>query len=289
MNAYTVETTSKNVLTLHFPTVKAGWSQWLMLSSDHHLDNPYCDRQLLKRHLDKAVERNALCFFFGDVFCAMQGKFDKRSSMDDIRPEDVGEDYLDRIVDHAAQFYMPYRENIALVSKGNHETSIRKRHGTDLISSLVKLLNYQQEKSVYEGWYGGWVRMLFTANKTHRMSKKLKYHHGAGGGGPVTRGVIQTNRQAVYQPDADIVVNGHTHDAWTVPIARERLSDQGKIKRDVMHFIRTPSYKDEYADDAIGFHTEKWGAPKPLGCVWVRLEFDTSGKKINVSVTPEVE
>jgi UDP-2,3-diacylglucosamine pyrophosphatase LpxH len=287
LNNYTVAETAKNVLTLKFTDISAGWFQDLMFSSDHHLDNPYCNRSLLKNHLDTAKENNALAFFFGDVFCAMQGKFDKRSSMDDIRPEDVGENYLDRIVDHAAEFYEPYRDNIKLITKGNHETSIRKHHGTDLISSLVKLLNYKQEKSVYEGWYGGWVRLMFEINGTVRTSKNIKYHHGAGGGGPVTRGVIQTNRQAVYQPDANIVVNGHTHDAWIVPIARERLTQAGKIKKDVAYYLRTPSYKDEYADDSIGFHTEKWGAPKPLGCVWVRLEYDS---KINdIKITPRLD
>ena len=255
----------------------------MLLSADRHHDNPACDRNLEKRHLDEALARGALILDFGDLFCAMQGKYDPRSSMDEIRREDVGEDYLDRIVTHAARDYAPYAENWLLLGKGNHETNIRRRHGTDLLSNLAHRLNADHGGSVHLGGYGGWVRFMFVTNKTRRMSYKLKYHHGAGGGGPVTRGVIQTNRQAVYLPDADIVVNGHTHDSWYVPIARERLSDGGKIYQDLSHYVRVPGYKDEYADGAGGFHVERWGAPKPIGAAWLRFFYDD--KKINCEVT----
>jgi hypothetical protein len=106
---------------------------------------------------------------------------------------------------------------------------------------------------------------------------RIKYHHGAGGGGPVTRGTIQTNRQAVYLPDAEICVNGHTHDSWILPIARERLSERGKVSRDLIWFVRTPGYKDEYADGSKGYHVERWAPPKPLGACWVRLFYRDGG------------
>ena len=128
---------------------------------------------------------------------------------------------------------------------------------------------------------------MFHIHKTVRKSRKLKYHHGSGGGGPVTKGVIQTNRQAVYLPDADIVVNGHTHDAWYVPIARERLSDKGVVYRDLLHFVRTPGYKDEYGDGSGGYAIETWKPPKPLGAVWLRF-FLASGGDIDIEVIPAV-
>jgi len=265
---YTTEAKG-NVLTVRFTGVSAGWEQWILLSSDRHHDNIHCQRNLEKEHLDQALERGALILDFGDLFCAMQGKYDPRSNMDDIRPEDVGADYLDRIVKHAAEDYGPYAANWLLCGKGNHETSILKRHGVDLTSNLVHRLNTDYGGRVHVGGYGGWVRFLFGDGKRVRAAKNLKYHHGAGGGGPVTRGVIQTNRQAVYLPDADIVVNGHTHDSFWVPIARERLSTRGVVGRDITHYIRTPSYKDEYGDGSGGWHVERWGPPKPIGAIWM--------------------
>ena len=263
-----------NVLTVRFKGISSGWEQWFLLSADRHHDNIYCDRKLEKRHLEEAKERNAYVMDFGDLFCAMQGKYDPRKSMDDIRPEDVGADYLDRIVRHAAEDYAPYAKNILLIGKGNHESAILKHNSTCLISQLTYQLNQEFGGDIKIGGYGGWVRFLFVVNKTKRKSINLKYHHGAGGGGPVTRGVIQSNRQAVYLPDADIVVNGHTHDSWVLPIARERLNEKGNVKRDLLWFVRTPGYKDEYGDGSEGYHIEKWGAPKPVGATWLRLYYD---------------
>lgn len=51
-----------------------------LLISDIHFDNPHCDRALLKRHLDKALDIGATIMIFGDLFCAMQGKYDPRGS-----------------------------------------------------------------------------------------------------------------------------------------------------------------------------------------------------------------
>ena len=119
---------------------------------------------------------------------------------------------------------------------------------------------------------------------TQRLSKNLKYFHGAGGGGPVTRGVIQTNRQAVYLPDADIVVNGHTHDAWYMPIQRERISDQGIIYQDIQHHIRTTSYKDEYKDGKGGWHVETWRPPKPIGAAWLRFYYESVDSRGTIKV-----
>lgn len=277
MNSYSVQQDAANVLTVHFDKISAGWEQWVLLSSDRHHDNVYCNRTLEKEHLELAKERNALIADFGDLFCAMQGKFDPRSSMDDIRAEDVGQDYLDRIVKHAAQFYGPYAENFLVIGDGNHESNIRKRHGTDLISNLIHRMNSEHKGKIHMGYYGGWIRFLFNVNKTMRVSKNLKYHHGAGGGGPVTKGTIQTNRQAVYLPDADIVVNGHTHDGWVLPLARERLTQGGKVKKDLVWFARTPGYKDEYADGSKGFHIEQWREPKPQGAIWLKFYYKNAG------------
>lgn len=282
---HTTKKIGRNVLVVNFSEPKAGDECWVMLSADRHHDNPHCRRDIEKRHLDKAVERQAFIIDCGDLFCAMQGKFDPRSAMDDIRKEDVRTDYLDRIVTHAAQDYAPYAKNILLLGHGNHETNILKRHGVDLTSNLVHRLNAEHGGQVHTGFYGGWVQFVF--NKRGLIN--LKYHHGAGGGGPVTKGTIQTNRQAVYLPDADIVVNGHTHDGWVLPLARERLSIRGVVQRDLLWFARTPGYKDEYADGSSGFHNEQWRPPKPLGCVWVHLWYNGGSHAMNIELIPEME
>jgi hypothetical protein len=243
---------------------------------------------LEKQHLDKAIERKALILDAGDLFCAMQGKYDPRASKDQLREEDKGDNYLDLITAHAGRDYVPYAANWLLLGKGNHETNILSRHGHDLTSKLAQLLN-QAGGHVHVGGYGGWVRFQFSDGKRNRGSLNIKYFHGSGGGGPVTRGVIQTNRQAVYLPDADVVWNGHVHDSYWVPIARERLTNRGIVGRDLVHFIRTPGYKDEYGDGTSGWHIERGGPPKPIGALWMILRADRKGfnKDMRVEITFE--
>jgi hypothetical protein len=272
-----IQTTSKgSVIKVQFDDVASGWEQWVMLTSDRHHDNPRCRRDLELDHLEKAKERNAIIIDAGDMFCAMQGKYDPRRSMDDVRPEDVGADYLDRIVIHAAEFYGPYAEHFLVIGQGNHETAVLNHNGTSLTSNLVHRLNSDYGGSIHIGKYGGWVRFAFRINKTKHYSSRLRYHHGYGGGAPVTRGAIQTNRQAVYQPDANIILNGHDHNGWIIPIARARLSDGDIPYKDILYFLRTPGYKDEYGDGSEGFRVEKGGDPKPQGCIWLRFTADQS-------------
>jgi hypothetical protein len=247
---------------------------WYLLSSDGHWDNPDCDREMMKRHLKECKERGAIWFHFGDFFCAMQGKYDKRSDKTKVRPEHQTGKYLDSLVDTAAEWLMPYRDVIGVIGQGNHETAIQGRHETNLIERLVERLNPAGcENRVYMGGYGGWLRFHFQRQSGPEVQGiNLKYFHGHGGGGPVTKGVIQSQRQAVMFPDADIVVSGHVHEQYTMAYGRERLGQNGKIVLEDQWHIRTPTYKDEYKDGYGGWHIETGKGPKPIGAYWLKVE-----------------
>lgn len=267
---FTVDAPHRNVLNVRF-SVAAGWEQWILLRSDAHHDHPRCNQTLEKKHLEQAKERNALILDAGDTFCAMQGKFDKRADKSAIRPEHQDGDYLDALVRTAADFYRPYAKQWLVFGQGNHETKILKNHETDLIERLVERLK-KDNPALQAGGYGGWVKFHFIEKCGRpRPAKTLYYYHGTGGGGPVTRGVIQTNRLAVFTPDADFVLTGHTHDEWTVPIRRQRLSIHGTPFQDEQLHVRTPGYKDAWDDGAGGWEVEKMLGPKPIGAAWLRF------------------
>ena len=274
------------VITVRIDDMKAGDDVWVLLRSDAHHDSPYCDRKLEKYHLEIAKERNALILDNGDTFDAMQGKFDPRRSYGDIRPEDKVETYYNSIVDHAAEDYAPYADNWIMFGKGNHETAVANKANLCLLSMLTKELNQQDGANVHVGGYTGYVRFMFQYNKTKGKTFNLKYHHGSGGSAPVTRGVIQTNRQSVFLPDADIVWNGHNHQAYTLPIPRERLSRSGKISQDNLWHIRTPGYKNDWLRGE-GWAVERNSGPTPMGAVW--LKFFIRNDKIKMQVIPEIE
>lgn len=293
---FTVERSAsqpKHVLTLKMD-VKTGWEQWFLLSSDRHHDNTHADHALELRHLNRAKERGAGVLDFGDLFCAMQGKYDKRASKDALPEELRTGDYLDKIVKYNADFYRPFRDNIVLIQAGNHETAIQKHHETNLTERLVERLNAadkaagEDEGDIVCGGFSGWVRFQFLIHKTKKHTLWLYRHHGYGGGGAVTKGVIQTNRMAVYLPDATFVVTGHTHDQWILPLRRTRITQQGDPYQDTQWHIRCGGYKDEHSP-GDGYHIEKGREPKPLGAVWLRFFLepgDSNEGKVSFELTP---
>ena len=250
----------------------------LYLTSDLHIDSVYCNRDALMSDLEEAKKRNAMIFMLGDIFDAMQGRFDPRRSLDELRPEYRRNDYYDYVVKDVANLLKPYAQNIMLIAPGNHETAVLKNASISLIDRLTYAMNLEYQGHVLQGGYGGWVRInLHDGNNGRRTSIKMKYFHGAGGDAPVTRGVIQTNRQQVYIKDADIIVNGHNHNAYYVPIVSETLSNSGKVVFQTTHHIRTPGYKQEFGDGTQGWAVEKGFPPKPIGGAFAQYTVEKNG------------
>jgi hypothetical protein len=282
-----LEEISRNVHFINHRFHSTSENFWVLLTSDRHHDNPHCNQDLEKKHLDEAKERNAVILDYGDLFCAMQGKFDRRASKDDIRPEHQHGNYLDRLVATATDFYAPYADNFAVMGPGNHETAMLKHHETNLTERLVERLNMATGSEIKTGGYSGWVKFKFWYGKESlaehdvtaegsgmqksMASVNLWYHHGYGGDAPVTKGTIQTGRQSVYVPDAHIVCTGHTHNEWIFPITRIRIKDSGLIYHDEQLHLKTPGYKEEYEDGYGGWHIERGGPPKPNGAMWLRF------------------
>ncbi len=268
---------ARNIHVIPVTLERVGDEQWFLLQSDIHWDNPHCDWDLLKYHVEQARERDAGILDAGDFFCAMQGKYDKRANKDDLRPEHQTAKYLDALVDTAVEWWKPYKDLLAVRGKGNHETGVLKNHETDLVERFVERMRAEGAGSIALGGYSGWIVFNVCHNQTRHLPIKLNYHHGYGGGGPVTRGVIQTNRQAVYLADADIVWSGHTHDEWVVPVARIKLNaDCDRVDHTEQVHLRTPGYKNEYGDGYGGFVIEKGHSPKPIGAAWLRIWYDNA-------------
>jgi len=263
-----------NVITVELEESK-DFIQPIYLISDVHFDSITCDREALKNHLDKAVSENALIVLGGDWFDAMQGKFDPRRNLDELRPEYRREDYFDVVVEDSAKFLQPYAKNVIAITQGNHELAVRRNSNTDLVDRLVFHLRLCGSPAVTGAWKG-WIRIRTLCNG-HSGNVKLFYAHGTSGtNAPVTRGVIATNRQAVYEPDADIIWNGHTHTAYIVPIVRERLSMKGQVYRDIGWFVRTPGYKRDWERDN-SYAAQGGFGPQPIGCARVVLRATQNG------------
>jgi hypothetical protein len=244
----------------------------VLLISDIHWDNPHCNRELLKKHLDQALAINANILFNGDTFCLMQGAYDPRKSKNDIRPEHNKTNYLDAVVNDAIDWFSPYAHLIKVVGYGNHETNILKRAETDVIDRFVFGLNSKNNTSVEVGGYGGWIVYQFQRGLNAGMAAyKIKYMHGFGGGGPVTRGVIQFNRMSTFVEGADMIWMGHVHEDHELTYTIESLNTQNRVKLKDILMVRTPTYKEEYQGGKGGWHVERGAAPKALGGRWLEM------------------
>ena len=262
-------------------SLAAGREAWLLWMSDEHWDHPKCRLDILKRHHEEALERGALIVKVGDTFCAMQGKGDPRGDKGSVRPEHQKGNYLDALVETATNWYTPYAGNIGVIGLGNHETSIWKHHETCLIDRLCSRLQ-DRGGIARKGGYGGWIRCMFKSNGTRHQSFRTFYNHGWGGGGPVTKGVIDFNRMHEHGV-ADAYVSGHVHYKNVIPNERAVLNESSVVEVRKYYDVRCGTYKDEWEDGYAGFHVEKGRGPRPLGGWWQR--FYTQGDKVKCEWT----
>jgi Icc-related predicted phosphoesterase len=242
----------------------------IALLSDIHWDNPKCDREKLKRHLDYCKEQEIPIFINGDFFCLMMGKWDPRRSKKDIRPEHNVNNYLDAVIEDAVDWWSPYANLLTVIGYGNHETAIIKNLETDPLQRFVDLLNYKNKTSVYTGGYGGWLVIKKQLEGNTFMTKNLKYHHGLGLGGIVTRGAINLTRALEIYENMDIFVMGHIHENSSRNDVRDTVQyNTGKhcheLVQKQIHLAICGVYKEEYEDGFGGWHVERGAPVKPTG------------------------
>ena len=241
----------------------------VLLAGDAHWDNPDSDGELLKTHLSEAVERGSPIILGGDFFCAMQGKYDKRSDKRKLKPEHASGNYLDRLVETAAEWLKPFAANVILIHRGNHETAIQKNHETDLTDRLCAELRRQGAPTI-AGGYTGFVQFFLSQGGGNRGSLDLYYHHGHGGGGPVTKGTIDFARYGMFAL-CDAIWSQHVHQATYGESQKIYVNHAGAIEQKTVLEIRSPSYKDEHGKGEGGFQTEKGVGPRPRGGYWLSV------------------
>lgn len=242
----------------------------LALLSDLHWDNPKCDRKMLKDHLDYCKQNDIPIFINGDFFCLMQGKYDPRRNKKDMLPEHNKANYIDAVIEDAVDYWSPYAHLLTVIGYGNHETAIIKNLETDPLQRFVDLLNYTNKTNVYTGGYGGWLLLKCAIWENTYLSKNLKYFHGSGGGGIVTKGAINLTRALEMYENMDVFIMGHIHENASRNDVRETMEyNSGKrtheYKHKQIHLAITGSYKEEYQDGAFGWHVERGAPVKPVG------------------------
>lgn len=253
----------------------------LMVISDVHWDSKDCDRKLLKKHLNSALEQDAAIIIIGDFFDLMEGRNDMRRS-NTARAEHYAPNYLQKVVMDAAEWLQPYAKNIAMISNGNHETSVAKHTQVQPLTWLCYELR-KQGSQVIEGDYQGFfvVRAVYEyEGKNTYFPYKIFYHHGLWGG-IISKGTQSVMRFGAVVPDADMIVTGHTHDQWMMLHTRYKLNKAYDVTLEDQIHLKLGTYKNEFKT-GNGFAVEKIGLPKPVGGWMVDFNIERNDVKNNV-------
>ncbi len=276
---------SPELLEIRIPYSRADPHEFL-LASDIHLDNPHCDRELLRKHLKHVQGRGGHALFFGDILCLMQGKKDRRGSKGSIRPEHLGSNYFDLVFSECAEWLKPFAQTILMMSDGNHETAIINHNEIDPLGNMTRLMRDRYRSPVEHMRYQGWLWFTFYRPGKTRGERirrvALFFHHGAWGG-IITKGTMGGGRYASIAPDADLVVNGHNHERTIVAHPCYRLTAAGRQRIAQRWHVQTGTYKEEFADGA-GWAVERIVMPKSLGGVFLRLKPTHEG--VDVALEP---
>jgi UDP-2,3-diacylglucosamine pyrophosphatase LpxH len=199
--------------------------------SDLHLDSPYTDLKKVKALLEDAKQKGYKVIIIGDLLDVMGGKYDKRTIKGDLRPEHNVDNYINKVCEDAADFLSPYLDTIALITAGNHEKEIDKRMECYLLEFIDLYIHKKTGRSI--NWtkdYAGYIR-LHGKRKNSRESipTTIFYCHGKDGNAVMTFGVLNVKRNA-SMIDADILISGHVHKNFSVPLNRLYLSNKGVVK-----------------------------------------------------------
>lgn len=233
----------------------------LAFLSDIHIDSNYCNTKKLKDVLDRCAEENIDVFIFGDLFDAMQGKNDPRNAKQLLKKDYLRDDYINAIVEDAAEFLKPYQQNIRLIGYGNHETSLIKHHEVD----IIKLLQEKMERSFDLGGYEGFIQFSI-GNDNFRYRFVVFYTHGNSGQAPITMGILQHKRYQIWLDSVDMIISGHNHNHWvyTQPVCY--LDQKGTIRvRNTWHLKLGTFLNRKWG---MGFEAEK-GIPPSIEGGWM--------------------
>ena len=219
---------------------KAGQVIKLALFSDIHFDSPDCDRETLKKHLDYCLKDGRYILINGDFFDMIILGDRKRATPHHITNTD---NQLNVKLNEAYEFLKPYQNNILFFGRGNHEESIMKYNGLDVLEMLTTMLNMGSEHKILYGNYTNFLRFTFKEKNRNEYNYDIYAHHGCGGSAPATKGMLDFGALA-KGINADLIWLGHKHNSlidYSAPVMH--IDRNGDVILKNRQCIETPSYQ----------------------------------------------
>lgn len=212
----------------------------LGLFADIHKDSPDFDRESFEAHANYCLADKRYMLFNGDLFDAILLKDQKRAVPHLVERVD---NQLNVKLEEMAHFLSPYKDLILFIGRGNHEESILKYNGIDLIQMLVLMLNADSNHKIQYGNYANFLRFSWAKGTKSVAHYDIFAHHGAGGSAPQTKGMLDFAALS-KGVNADLIWLGHKHNAivdYSAPIMY--IDNNGKVVLKNRQLIETPSYQ----------------------------------------------
>lgn len=268
-------------------TIKANVPLKLALFSDIHGDSPEFDKPSFEEHAHYCLNDQRYMLFGGDIFDAII-RTDHKRAVNSLLEK--GDNQLNIKLDKLYELLKPYQNQILFFGRGNHEESVLKYNGIDLLELLAKMLNAGREHKIVVGNYANFIRFNF---KDSRGKSAAHYdifqHHGMGASAPVTKGMIDFNRIA-KGVNADLIWCGHKHQAVidaSDPIMY--VAPNGSVVLKNRQCIMTPSYqKGRTIDPNVNFAERMYSHTAISGFGQVNLTPVCNGNG-NYQIVPDIK
>ena len=266
---------------------RAGKVIKIAMISDAHKDSPDCDTDKLKKDFDFCLKDNRYILIDGDWFDAILLGDRKRAVPHLLEKTDA---QLNKKIQDSYEFLKPYQHLILFMGRGNHEESILKYSGIDILDILVTMLNAGQEHKIVVGNYANFIRFTAKDSAGKLCFYDIFAHHGAGGSAPATKGMLDFSAIA-KGVNADLIWIGHKHQAlidYSTPIMS--VNTQGDVVLKNRQCIETPSYqKGRTIDYNVNFGERFYGHTALSGFGELNLRMERVGKNGRFVFVPDLK
>ena len=218
--------------------------------ADVHIGARAFDRKAFVDYL-KDSDENTYFIGIGDLYDAIV--------VDDVRyqkssDKTEGDAIIDEQVQKGVELLEPYKDRIIGLGVGNHERTVIRKCGTDMIKRTCK------ELGVPSLGYSGLIRLIFREKKGRGRKVIIRYHHGWGGGSrTIGADLTKFSRDVAYW-DADIFLYGHVHRLQNDQVPRLSLVGEKLIAKN-KHVCICGTFLKTYLGTEDATYSEVMGYP----------------------------
>jgi hypothetical protein len=226
-----------------------------------------CDEKAFKEYL---ADSNDKTYFLGigdlyDAIIVTDPRYQKSSDKSE------GDDIIDAQVEKGVGLLEPYKDRILGLGYGNHEKTIIKRAGSNMMKRTCRRLG------VKELGYSGLFKLVFRMEHGVGRTVTIRYHHGWGGGSR-TQGADLTkfSKDTAYW-DADLFLYGHVHKKQDDEVPRLGLRGKTLIAKPKTMVI-CGTFLKTYLSGSDATYSETCGyPPTTIGGVNIDITPNTNG------------